>query len=106
MANSFASEFDVDVREDLIDAGLAESGTYTAPAGAPVACTVIVDYDIAKLGDIGAVNDRIAIVTLFKDQIERPVPRAVVVVGSMSYTLDSRSSEDDSRSVWIARYGN
>lgn len=106
MANSFAAEFDADVRDDLLDAGLADSGTYTAPGGSPVPCVAIVDYDIAKLGDVAEMNDRIAIVTLFKDQVARPVQRGVVVVGAMSYALDRRNSEDDSRSVWIARYGN
>lgn len=86
--------------------GLADAGTYTAPDGAVSSCGVIIDYDIAKLGEIAEVNDRVAIVTLFKSDIARPVPRAVVTVGAMTYALDRRSSEDDSRSIWIARYGN
>lgn len=87
-------------------AGLADGATYTAPAGAPIACTVLVDRDVELLGSDGAdVAMRRTVVTLFLGEIAAPAAGAVVAADGSSYTLEAKLDGDQSRERWVVRHG-
>lgn len=87
------------------DAGMCDVGTYTAPGGSPVPCTVLIDSDMQILGDVAQVNDRSKTITIFNVDVATPVRNGVIVVASGTYKLVSPTTiNDESRSVWVARH--
>ena len=94
-----------EIAADFVDEGLADIGTYTAPGGPTLPCTLMIGHDIARVGQVAVVNDRTKVLTLFKSEVGSPIPKAVVVTGTDTYTLIDRVLDDDSRSIWTARHG-
>jgi hypothetical protein len=101
MSNAFVAKFNALIPV-FKAVGLADSATYTAPGGATIVCSVMVDYNLQSIGQIETLSDKQKLITLFKAEIGAPVRGAVVVVGADSYTLASRTIDDDFTSVWIA----
>jgi hypothetical protein len=105
--NAFAAEFDADMHDAFLDAGLADLATYTAPAGEPVERRVIVDTGVQVAGEYGQViGSQTVIAFLLADG--PVVADATVVVGARTYTTDRIApddGDDGSLQRWSVRNG-
>lgn len=103
--NDFLREFDADAFATFLGAGMGDSATYTAPAGAPVACTVLVDRDVEDYGEDDApVSLRRTRITFQRAEVE-PVGMGQVVIGAETFTLAKRARYDESISAWWVQHG-
>lgn len=84
-------------------AGFSDTGTYTAPAGSPLACSFLVDRNIVTIGDRGQVVGQHVQITLFISQIANPVRGAIVTVAGTgeTFALAEPQLSDESQSRWI-----
>lgn len=94
---------DARIMAGIAKAGFSDTGTYTAPAGSPVACSFLVDRNIVTIGDRGQVVGQHVQVTLFISQIARPVRGALVFVSGTgeTFALAEPQLSDESQSRWI-----
>ena len=94
---------DARIISGIAKAGFSDTGTYTAPAGSPVACSFLVDRNIVTIGDRGQVVGQHVQVTLFISQIARPVRGALVFVSGTgeTFALAEPQLSDESQSRWI-----
>ena len=101
---AFLADLDADLHIALADAGMADTGTYTAPASGalPVSCRAYVDNNLARLGEYGETYGATAIITLLRADVAAPAAGGVVSVDGSSYTLRQPLDADDGISVWIA----
>lgn len=106
-ANPFTTEFDDLAHDAFADAGLADTGVYTAPAGSPVARRVYVNSGVQSLGEYGQVlSPRTVIGFLLADGAV--VKDGKVVVAGKTYTLqavDLADENDGSLQWWVVRNG-
>lgn len=102
---AFLRELDADMAAAFVDVGMGDIGTYTPPDGSPIPdCTFLIDSDLASIGQVGSVSDKVRVITLFKGQVGTPVVKGRVTVGADVYILSERAIDDESRSVWMARH--
>lgn len=107
IANPWAEGFDEQAHAMFMDIGLADVGTYTAPAGAPVERRVYENPGAQILGEYGQLfSPRKVIGFLLADG---PVVKgAQVVVAGISYELqaiDVSDQDDGSVQWWVVRNG-
>lgn len=85
-------------------AGIAETGTYTPPAGSPVACRGYRDdVTLDQVGDLRPVVGTRIVATLLRDDVATPVKGATWLVDGVTLTLESKVAEDQGVSRWICR---
>lgn len=84
----------------LADAGLADTGTYTAPGGLPVPARVYVDKSIATMGEYAPTYGLTATVTILRADVADPREGGVVAVDGESFTLRQLLDSDDGIAVW------
>lgn len=94
---------DAEIATSFVIDGLLDDGTYTAPAGSPVAVHVFVDLGVSVIGELGQVIGSQDEVVLFRSQVNAPVRGGLVVVGPATYRLDAKLSGDESVTRWVAR---
>jgi len=91
-----------DIVDALLDAGMADNGTYTAPAGSPIACRVIVDKAVDAFGTVGKVTHGRVALTLLLAEIPSPARGAVVAVDGDTWRLVERIDGDAAVGKWLA----
>ena len=95
--------FDARARIAFAAAGLADTATYTPAVGTPVACTALVDMDVARYGLQSTASNSTALVSLFHAEVPSPAKDAVVAIdGGACWKLVRVFSRDESRSRWEA----
>lgn len=101
---AFLRSLDADIMAAFGAAGMADTGTYTPPAGAAVAVDVYIDRTANFLlqDDADIVGNRI-VVTLQLAQVPAPVRGASVVVGSETFRLDEVVQHDESIERWVVQ---
>lgn len=100
---AFLQELDAQIMGAFVDAGMADSGTYTPPGGgAGGACDVLIDRDVKLYGDDQAqVATSHLVVTLFLATVAAPERGGTITVGSETFKLDAKLDEDESQSRWV-----
>lgn len=100
---AFLRDLDASIVGGLRDAGMADSGSYTPPAGATIeGVDVLVDRNVAFFGEDGAtVAGYREVVTLFLDHVAAPVRGGTVVVDGDTFVLDALDAQDASMSRWV-----
>ncbi len=97
---------DASLVDAFAGAGLADAATYTAPAGLPVPCRVLVDDEAQFFGDgAGEVAGHRTLLSLFLAEVSTPVRGAVVVADGQTYTLASLETRDQSLERWVVTRG-
>ena len=93
---------DADIMGAMADAGFADVGTYTAPSGSPVPCTVYIDRNAGFLEQDGAAiaGNRIVIGILRAD-VDRPVRGGVITVDAETFELEDMVQRDESMQRWV-----
>lgn len=94
-------ELDAALAAAFLAAGLADSATYTPPAGAAVACTVLIDRAAQFYDDAAGVAGNRIVITLYVAEVAVPVRTAAVVIGSETFKLDQLIDRDESMSRWV-----
>lgn len=100
-------EFDAGMALSFLDAGLADSATYTEPGGDPVPdITVLVDRQSEMFGDdeMPVAGSRTIIAIQLSD-IPDPKVNAQLAIGSENFVLVKRVFLDESMSAWTVRHG-
>lgn len=101
---AFLAALDADLHAAFSDSGMADTGTYTAPGGAPQAgVRVYVDSSLQNAFD-AAYGPRTT-VTLLRADVADPVRGAALVVDGRTYLLDAPQDADDGVTVWTVRHG-
>lgn len=107
----FLREFDALATDAFLDAGIADAGTYTAPAAVdpdapapdPVAVDVLVDRDLRDFEDAERfipIGTPFVVVTFQRRQIE-PVKGALLAIGDETFKLEKPIREDESMARWV-----
>lgn len=100
---AFLRDLDAQLMGAFHAAGMADSATYTPPAGAPVACRVYVDRNPATLDQMGVeiAGNRI-VVGILRAEVNRPDVGGTLVIGSETFVLEARIHHDESLTRWVA----
>lgn len=104
MTNPLLAANDAKIFASFARAGFADAAVYTPISGRPVNCTVVIDRQIAVLGDIGEVVGYKTAATFKRSEVQ-PQVGATLTIGSETWTLEKKSSEDESLSEWILNNG-
>lgn len=105
MSNAFLAEFAVDMHEAMLQAGIADIGTFGAPHTAAVPCRLYLDRNVASLALGGVEIQRgTVVVRLLKDGIAG-VPKSGdrITVGAEVFTVARRESEDEAEWVLLCQ---
>ena len=100
---AFMKDMDAAIIGAFLDAGMADTATYTPPGGgAGVACNVLVDRNLVQYGADGApVATRRTAVTFQLAEVASPERLGKVVVDGSEYELDFEDANDGSLSRWL-----
>jgi len=91
--------FDSTALDAMLLAGLADDAIYTPAIGDPIATRVLVDRAVQTIGDYGQVSGPHNSVTFLVAEVS-PKKGETVTVGTETFTLESKQSEDEARAVW------
>ena len=102
---AYLQELDDEIMGAMVDEGLADNATYTAPGIGELPVPVRVEVDDVRLeseGDIGpgAVGTRREI-TLLREEVPTPERGGLVGVDGGVWKLEAKVFGDDSRSTWV-----
>ena len=86
----------------LADAGLADTGTYTAPTpgAVPVTCRAYVDKGVTTVGEYAVSYSFTATVTILRADVGDPREGGIVAIDGSSYTLRQLIDSDEGITVW------
>lgn len=101
---AFLRDLDAQLMGAFHAAGMADSATYTPPAGgASTACRVYVDRDPAVLDQMGVeiAGNRI-VIGILRTEVNRPDVGGTLVIGSETFVLEARIHADESLTRWVA----
>lgn len=86
----------------LADAGLADTGTYTAPGvgATPVTCRAYADKGVTTVGEYAVSYSFTATVTILRADVADPREGGIVAIDGSSYTLRQLIDSDDGITVW------
>lgn len=104
MTNPWLADFDAVAHSAFADAGLADTGIYTgiAPEAAPVPVRVMVDDDVAQVGELSRLPGTWARITLLRSDVAVPARGARVVVGAQTFELEQMIRQDAGSTEWEA----
>ena len=105
MSNSNLAILDAAIHGAMAGAGIADTGTYTPPAGTPVTCRVYVDRAVQQMGDYGPVAGPRTIVGLLRADVPAPHAGGIVAVGTEQWELESEIARDESVTRWVVGNG-
>lgn len=94
---------DADIAAAFLDAGMADTATYTPPGGGiALPCTVMIDVAVQYYGEgHGQVVGTRDLVTLFLADVPNPLRGGTVVADGKVYKLDDEDARDQSMSRWV-----
>lgn len=110
------AQLDADIHAAMLDAGMADEGTYTppVPAGADpddpppaaVACLLYVDRGVQTMGDYGSVLGRRTVVTLVADGLPGIEQGGIVAADGETFRLEARTNvlNDGSLEQWVVEH--
>lgn len=99
---AFLASLDADLHAAFAAAGMADTGTYTAPGGSPATVRVYVDGNIAEVGSYAPTFGYSASITLLRADVPDPVAGATVTVDGETYTLAQPLEADEGITKWGA----
>lgn len=104
MTNAWLADFDAIAHEALAGAGIADTATYTGitVGAAPIPVRVMVDEDVAQVGDLSRLPGSWARITLLRADVAVPARGARVAVGGRTFELEQMTDQDTGRTVWEA----
>jgi hypothetical protein len=104
MSNAFLADFDAIAHSAFADAGIADTGTYTgiAPGATPIPVRVMVDDDVAQVGELSRLPGTWARITLLRADVAAPARGARVVVGAQTFELEQMIRQDTGSTEWEA----
>ena len=97
---AFLAAFDARACTAFAAAGIADAATYTPAGGTPVACTVLVDMDLARYGLQSTASNSTALISLFHAEVPLPAKDGIVAIGGARWKLVRVFDRDESRSRW------
>lgn len=98
---------DADLHAAFASAGMADTGTYTAPGGGAAVSVrgYVDDARIDAVGEFGETFARRTELTLLRADVNAPAAGGVVVLDGTTYTLQECIEHDDSATRWVVRRG-
>lgn len=99
---TFLADLDARLHEAFASAGMADTGTYTAPGSTAQPARVYVEKSLARLAEYGEAYAGAVLITLLRADVPAPVAGAVVHVDGSSYILRTPVDSDDGISMWSA----
>jgi hypothetical protein len=102
MQLAFRQQIASDMFDGLVDAGMADIGTYTAPTigAVPVSCRVVINRGQAPFGGFGTVMGDKTSLRILLQEIPAPLRGAVVAADGGSFTLVKELTNDGALSTW------
>jgi hypothetical protein len=100
---AFRQQIASDMFEGLVDAGMADNGTYTPPnppGGSAVPCRVVINRGQAPFGTFGTVMRNKTSIRFLLAEVPAPVRKAIVAADGASFTLVNEISNDGALSTW------
>jgi len=87
----------------FLRSGQADSGIYTAKGGTPGTdpnCTVMIDRGVQVLGEFGEVVGHRVVANFLRAEVT-PEQGGTLTVGTETWTLEKKTSEDESLSEFV-----
>lgn len=99
---AFRPQIASDMFDGLVDAGIADIGSYTPPGigQVPVSCRVVINRGQAPFGTFGTVMGDKTSLRILLEEIPAPLRGAVVVADGGTFTLVKELSNDGALSTW------
>lgn len=105
---AFLADLDADLHIALADAGMADTGTYTAPGAARIdGVRMYVDKGVQDMGTSTTQRGPRVLVTLLRADVATPVRNAVVELDGERWRLVSPTENvDDGVAEWVVEAAN
>jgi len=99
---AFRQQIASDMFDGLVDAGMADLGTYTPPGigQTPVPCRVVINRGQSPFGTFGTVMGDKTSVRILLAEIPAPVRGAVIAADGGSFELVKELANDGALSTW------
>jgi hypothetical protein len=104
MSNARLATLDARLHRRFAAAKLADTATYTgiAEGASPIPARVMVDDDVAQVGELSRLSGSWARITLLRADIAAPARGARVVVGALTFELEQMIRQDAGSTEWEA----
>jgi len=103
---AFRQQIASDMFEGLVDAGMADNGTYTPPyppGGSPVPCRVVINRGQAPFGTFGTVMGEKTTIRLLLAEVPAPLRDATIVADGRTFSLVKELENDGALSTWSVK---
>jgi hypothetical protein len=103
---AFRQQIASDMFDGLVDAGMADPGTYTPPGvgQTPVDCRgIVINRGQAPFGTFGTVSGNKTTVRLLCTEVPTPLRGAVVVADGGTFVLVEELANDGALSTWSVK---
>lgn len=99
---AFRQQIASDMFDGLVDAGMADAGTYTPPGAGQTAvpCRVVINRGMAPQGNYGAVSADKTTLRLLVQEVPSAVRDAVVAADGDTFKLVKELSNDGAVAMW------
>lgn len=105
---AFLADLDADLHIALADAGMADTGTYTAPGlgATPVPCRAYVDKSLHSTGEYAPTFGPQVTASILRADVAAPAVGGTLAIDGETFALDAPddSRSDDGISVWVVRH--
>lgn len=92
----------------LADAGLADTGTYTAPGvgATPVPCRAYIDKSLHSTGEYAPTFGPQVTASILRADVAAPAVGGTLAIDGETFVIDApdESRSDDGISVWVVRH--
>ena len=99
---AFRQQISSDMFDGLVDAGMADAGTYTPPGigQTPVSCRVVINRGQAPFGTFGTVMGDKTTIRLLLAEVPAPKRDAVIAADGGTFMLVKELANDGALSTW------
>lgn len=105
---AFLADLDADLHIALADAGMADTGTYTAPGvgATPVPCRAYIDKSLHSTGEYAPTFGPQVTASILRADVAAPAVGGTLKIDGETFALDAPddSRSDDGISVWVVRH--
>ena len=90
-----------EIVDAFISAGIADSGTYTAPGGSAIPCRVFINRDQDVFGEFGGAVRKATTIDLLLSEIPTPKREGIIVADGATFKLVRLAKPaDESVATW------